>query len=116
MDERRELLEVVARSTQATATAEAVKKAAEDKNTTTTDQSKLITKPGLVENKSQQEEIKAFRDWSWVFEKYPCSVDEAYVKDLKEVHDKPNESFDMDLVDEGQGNTIDESCGGLQWI
>ena len=50
------------------------------------------------------------------------------MKDLKEIHDKPNKNFDMDLdlvhqalwivsfVDEGQGAKIGESCGGLQWI
>ena len=25
-------------------------------------------------------------------------VDEAYVKDLKDIHDKPSENFDMDLA------------------
>ena len=25
-------------------------------------------------------------------------MDEAYMKDLKETHDKPNEKFDMDLA------------------
>ena len=58
------------------------------------------------------------------------------MKDLKETHEKPNESFDWDLgnlrredhvhqalwfvgfIDEkkGQGTTIGESCGSLQWI
>ena len=42
----REILEQVARNTQAAATAaEAVKKAVEDKKTNTTDWSKLIAKP-----------------------------------------------------------------------
>ena len=97
MEEIREIFKVVTKSTQATASAaEAVKKAAEDKKTTTTDWSKLITKPTL------EEEIKAFREWSWVFEIYLSSVDEAYMKDLKEIHDKPNESFDMDLATTGE--------------
>ena len=26
-------------------------------------------------------------------------MDEAYVKDLKETHDRPNDSFDMDLAE-----------------
>ena len=93
------LYPVLAKSTQATASAaEAVKKAVEDKRATTTDWSKLITKPNLFGYKSQEEEIKAFREWSWVFEKYLSSVDEAYMQDLKGTHDKPNESFDMDLA------------------
>ena len=29
---------------------------------------------------------------------YLSSVGEAYTKDLKEIDDKPNESFDMDLA------------------
>ena len=66
-----------------------MKKAAEDKKTNTTDWSKLITKPGFFEHKSQEEDIKAFREWS---------VDEAYMKDLKEIHGKPNVNFDVDLA------------------
>ena len=85
----REILEVVARSTQATASvAEAVKKAVEDTRTTT-DWSKLITKANLFDYKSREEEIKGFREWQWVFEKYLCSVDEAYMKDFTKIHDKP---------------------------
>ena len=56
------------------------------------------------------------------------------MKDLKETHEKPNESFDWDLgnlrredhvhqalwfvgfIDEKKGTTIGESCGSLQWI
>ena len=69
----REILEVVDGSTQATASAaEAVKKAAEETKATTTDGSKLTTKPNLFDDKSQEEEIKAFREWSWVLEKYLC--------------------------------------------
>ena len=49
MEEIREILGQAARSTQAAATAEeAVKKAVEDKETNTTDWSKLITKPGFA--------------------------------------------------------------------
>ena len=120
------LYPVLAKSTQATASAaEAVKKAVEDQKTTTTYWSKLFTKPYLFDYKSQEEEIKAFREWSWLLEKYLSLADEAYMKDLKEIHDKPNENFDIDLatteekarcisssmdcysfVDEGQGTTI----------
>ena len=59
------------------------------------------------------------------------------MKDFKEIHEKPNESFDWDLatsqdktrciklygllacvsfIDERKGAAIGESCGGLQWI
>ena len=49
-----------------------------------------------------QEEIKAFREWSWVFEKFLSAVDEGYMKDLKEIHEKPNDKFDMDLATEAE--------------
>ena len=101
MEEIRQIIEVVARSTQATASAaDAVKKAGEDKKTTTTtDWSKLITKPNKFDYKPQEESVKAFREWSWALEKYRSSVDEAYMKDLKGVHDKPNYNFDMDQLE-----------------
>ena len=98
MGEIREILQVIAQSTAAaTSAAESVKKAVEDKKATTTGWQKLITRPNLFDHRPQEEEIKAFREWSWVFEKYLCSMDEAYMKDLKELHDKPNENFDMDF-------------------
>ena len=111
MEEIKGILQVIAQSTQATTSAaEAVKRAVEDKKLTTTDGSKLITKPTLFDYESQEEEIKALREWSWVFEKSLSSVDEACVKDLKEVHDKPTETHQalwiVSFVDEGQCATI----------
>ena len=64
MDEMTEILHTiaVAQSTLATtSTAEAVKKAVEDKKSSTTDGSKLIAKPNIFDYKSQDEEMKAFR-------------------------------------------------------
>ena len=52
-----------------------------------TDRSKLITKPRLFDHKSQ----RSNRSESG----HRCF--EAYMKDLKEIHDKPNDNFDMDL-------------------
>ena len=99
MDEIRDILIVIAQSTLATTSAaEAVKKAVEDKKSSTTDWPKLIAKPNIFDCKSQEEEIKAFREGSWVLEEYSSAVDEAYVKGLKEIHEKPNEKFDMDLA------------------
>ena len=37
-----------------------------------------------------------------VFEKCLTAIDEGYVNDLKEVHEKPNEKFDMDLATEAE--------------
>ena len=62
MADIREILAVIAQSTQATTSeAEAVKKAVENKKSSTTDGSKLIAKPNIIDYKSQ---IKAFREWS----------------------------------------------------
>ena len=86
MDEIREILEQVARSTQAAATtAEAVKNAVEDKKASTTGWSKLTTKPGLFEHKSQEEEIKAFREW--------CH---GYLRSISVQWSKPGASSYMD--------------------
>ena len=64
--------------------------------------SKLIAKSNIFDHKSQEEEIKAFREWSWVFEKYLSGADEGYMKDLKEVHEKPDDKFDIDLATEAE--------------
>ena len=97
--EIREILQTIAQSTPATTSAaEAVKKAVEDNNSSTTDGSKLIAKPNIVDYKSQDEEIKAFREWSWVFEKCLSAVDEAYVKDPEEIRDTPTDKLAMDLA------------------
>ena len=80
MEDIREFLQSTLATTSA---AEAVKKAVEDKKSSTTDRSKLIAKPNIFDHKSQEEEeIKALREWSWVFEKYLSAVDEGYMKDL----------------------------------
>ena len=82
MQESREILQTIARGTLATTSAaEAVKKAVEDKKSSTTGWSKLIAtpaKPNIFDYKPQEEEIKAFREWSWVFGKYLSTVDEGY--------------------------------------
>ena len=46
-----------------------MKKAVEDKKSSTTDWSKLIARPNRVE-------VKAFREWSWVLEKYLSGLHE----------------------------------------
>ena len=81
----------------ATTSAEAAQKAVEDKRSSATDGSNLIAKPNIFDHKSQEEEIKVFREWSWVFEKYLGAADEGDVKDLKEIYD---DKFDLDLATE----------------
>ena len=61
-----------------------------------------MAKLNIFDYKSQEEEIKAFRAWSWVFVKYLSAVDEGYMKNLKESHEKPNDKFDMDLATEAE--------------
>ena len=110
MEEIREILQVITGSTQATTSAaEAVKKAVEDKKSST-GWSKLIAKPNILGYKSQEEEIKAFRERSWVFEKLMSSVDEVYMKDMT------TEEWIASFIDEGKSAAIGESCRGLQWI
>ena len=71
--------QTIAQSTLATTSAaEAVKKAVEDNKSSTPDSSKLIAKPNIFDYRSQDDEIKAFREWSWVFEKCLSAVDEGY--------------------------------------
>ena len=75
-----------------------MKKAVEDQKSSTGDGSKMLAKPDIFDYKSQEEEIEALREWSWVLEKSLSAVDEGYMNDLKEIHEKPNEKFDMDLA------------------
>ena len=70
MEEIREILQAIAQSTLATTSAaEAVKKAVEDKKSSTT-LTISHNKPNIFNSKSQEEEIKALREWAWVLEKY----------------------------------------------
>ena len=79
-----------------------MKKAVEEKKSSTTDRSKLIAQPNTFDHKSQEEEIKAGRKCSRVLEKYLSPIDEGYMKDLKETHEKPSEKFDWDLATEAE--------------
>ena len=90
----------------------------------------MIAKPNIFAHKSQEEDIKSFREWSWIFEKYLSAVDEGYIKDLKQIHDNPNDKLDMDLAEDAEktrciivsfigerkGAAIGESCGRFQWV
>jgi len=102
MEEIREILTVIAKSAQVpTSVAEAVRKAVEDQKSSTIDGQNWLRSPTALtltisHKKRKYEEIKPLRERSWVFEMYLSSVDEAYMKDLKEIHDKPNENFDME--------------------
>ena len=120
MEEIREILQPITQSTLATTSTKS----------STTDWSRLIARPNIFDHKSREED----REWSWVFEKCLSALDEGYVKDLKEIHEKPNEKFDCGLATEAEktrciqlcgllaslnerkGTAVGESCGGLQWM
>lgn len=92
----RHVLENIAKSTQAAAeAANAVKKTLDKKKRPNTDWSKLLTKPNVFDCKNQ-EEIRAFRELSRVFEKYNTSID-GFIQDVKEIREKPSDTFGMDL-------------------
>ena len=60
-----------------------------------TDWSKLLSKPAILDCKSQEEEIRCFRDWSWQLRQYLCAIDEGFNKDLTDLEDDPSKSMDM---------------------
>lgn len=64
-----------------------MKKTLDEKKTPNSDLSKLLSKLSVSS-------AEAFHEWSWVSEKYLTSVDENYVMDLKEIHSKPDDTFD----------------------
>ena len=61
----------------------------------TTDWSKLLSKPAVLDCKSQEEEIRCFRDWSWQLRQYLCAIDEGFNKDLNDLEDDPSKAMDM---------------------
>ena len=69
MEEIRESLQAISQSSTLATTpaAAAAKEAVEDKKSSTTD---LSAKRNIIDYKSQDEEIKPFREWSWVFENF----------------------------------------------
>ena len=74
-----------------------MKKAVEGKRSSTTGWSKLIAKPNIFDYKSQE---LCYSER--IFEKYLSAVDEGYVKELKEIHEKQNDKFDKDLANEAE--------------
>ena len=65
----KKIFHTIAQSTLETTSAAEAKKAVEDKKSSRTGWSKLIAKPNIFDYKSQEEEVKAFREWSWVIGK-----------------------------------------------
>ena len=61
----------------------------------TPDWSKLLTKPSSFDHKSQEEEIKHFKDWSWQLVQYVSAIDSDYTKDLEDLANNPNTPLDL---------------------
>lgn len=55
----------------------------------TIDWSKLINKPPLFDFASVEQEIKAFRDWSWQLGQFLSAIDSNYDEELKKLFDDP---------------------------
>ena len=61
----------------------------------TPDWSKLLTKPGSFDHKSQEEEIKHFKDWSWQLVQYVSAIDSEFTKDMDDLANNPNSPLDL---------------------
>ena len=61
----------------------------------TPDWSKLLTKPGAFDHKSQEDEIKNFKDWSWQLVQYFSAIDSEFTKDLDDLANNPNTPLDL---------------------
>ena len=79
----------------AQAAADAAKAAGEPKKEAGPDWSKLLTKPSCFDHKSQEEEIKHFKDWSWQVVQYVCAIDSGFSKDLEDLAENPETPMNM---------------------
>ena len=79
----------------AQAAADAAKAAGEPKRDAGPDWSKLLTKPSCFDHKSQEEEIKHFKDWSWQVVQYVCAIDSGFSKDLEDLAENPETPMSM---------------------
>ena len=63
--------------------------AATGTSSTSIDRSKLINKPPLLEGKTVEDEIRAFRDWSWQLVQYLNAIDTNYETEVQSILDDP---------------------------
>jgi hypothetical protein len=59
------------------------------------DWSKLLNKPPLFEYKTTEDEIRAYRDWSWQLVQFLNTIDPGYEKELQALMDDPGNSLDL---------------------
>ena len=59
------------------------------------DWSKLLSRPPLFEHKTTEDEIRAFRDWSWMLIQYLNAIDSGFEKELQQLMDDPTNALDL---------------------
>ena len=69
----------------ARAATEASKSSASSSKATTSDWSKLLTKPSVFEYKSLDDEIRHFKEWSWQLTQYLAATDDKYAEELEDL-------------------------------
>ena len=96
------LLEVAEATKTAAQAAQAVQKASASPSSSptsgsaqTVDWSKLLHKPPLFEHKTTEDEIRAFRDWSWMLIQYLNAIDAGFEKELQQLMDDPTNALDL---------------------
>eukprot|EP00435_Cladocopium_sp_Y103_P019344 s4186_g4.t1 len=61
----------------------------------TVDWSKLLNKPPVFDYKTTEDEIRAFRDWSWQLIQFLNAIDPGYEKELQALMDDPTHGLDI---------------------
>ena len=69
--------------------------AATGTSSTSIDWSKLINKPPLLEGKTVEDEIRAFRDWSWQLVQYLNAIDTNHETEVQSILDDPTKPLDV---------------------
>lgn len=64
----------------------------------------LLTKAPQFDFQTTEEEIKAFRDWSWQLTQYLTTIDEGFEPELRQLFDDPSKALDL--------QTAVQSCMG----
>lgn len=64
-------------------------------SSTNVDWSKLLNKPPLFEHKTTEDEIRAFRDWSWQLIQFLNTIDPGFEKELQALMDDPSNALDL---------------------
>ena len=59
------------------------------------DWSKLISKPPTFDYGTMEEEIKAYRDWSWQLVQYLNAIDSGFEAELRALMDDPTKALDI---------------------